>query len=200
MNALTRWFARTEHDGAAPALEAAATGVPPHLLQPETTPPVDRRRGTFEPTQKAVFQAVGTKVLLGWLQNRHQTLLPLTVNFRVLDENDAELLAEAMAAAMLAMSGATDASREPAEAFLRASGASGSTLELFRQALANPQPLVRLFDRLRASHGLGPLAYILMVVANDGRDPANVLFLQWAAARLELPTTVVRSVERRYRR
>lgn len=200
MNALARWFGRGEHDGAAAALEAIATGIPANVLEPEIAGPVDRRQRVFEPTRKAVSDAIGKKVLHGWLQNRHQILLPLTVNFRVLNEDQARLLAEVMAAALLAGSAVTDDDRAKAVQFLRSSGASESTLDAFATALVTPPPLYRLFDAARSSHDLGALAYILLVVVNDGRDPADGIFLQWAAAKLELPTTVVRSVERRYRR
>jgi uncharacterized membrane protein YebE (DUF533 family) len=45
------------------------------------------------------MEALAVKVLDGWLQNRHQTLFPLTLNLRSLDASGRELLVHMMAAA-----------------------------------------------------------------------------------------------------
>ena len=199
MNVLQRWFGGAERDGAAAVLEEPATEIGAALLSPEPESG-DRRRRGLDPTRTVMRHAMAKQVLNGWLQNRHQTLLPLTVNLRGFPEAQSDLLVATMAAGLLSSSMADEAARQRAADFLKTSGASQRTFQVLEAALAAPRPLVRLFEEVRAQQTLAPLAYILLVVVNDTRDPANAIFLQWAAAKLELRSTVVRSVERRYRR
>ena len=49
---------------------------------------IDRRHRAVAPGRRQIAEAVGQKVLHGFLQNRHQTLMPLSVNLARLAEAD----------------------------------------------------------------------------------------------------------------
>lgn len=66
-------------------------------------------------------------------------------------------------------------------------------------ALASPPALSRVLDEVSAAN-MGAYAYVAALVALGTRDTAGELFLDYLATRLNLPTTVVRSANRRYRR
>ena len=206
MNALFRWLGgRADRDGAATELEAGVTGIPASLLEPKPlvdveTPTVDRRRRALVAPEDVLLDTLAQKVLHGWLQNRHQTLLPLTVNFKVLSPEACELLTKLMGAALLACAAGKEDEQARATTWLRAHGANDVTVASFQSALTAPQPLYALLEAIRQESELGPLALILVMIVSDTRERSDQLFTQWVSAKLDLPNTVVRSIERRYRR
>ena len=199
---LARWFRNVqEHDGAAAVLEAHATGIGPLLALGETltAAPISRRQRPVALPGEVLTESLAEKVLNAWLQNRHQTLYPLTVNLRPLDAVQAALLARMMAFAMLAGTDAPNPERvEAALVWLGQVGGGDEVKQAFRAALAVPEPLSGL---LREIHGVGltAYAYVVSLVATDPRDAAGQLFLDYLAARLALPANVARSADRRYR-
>ena len=92
-------------DGAATALEAPATGITPAVLDvsaDRTPEPGGGRRGRkLGSGEQELVDGIAAKLLHGWLQNRHQTLYPLTVNLRSMRPEDGQALARWMAAAAL---------------------------------------------------------------------------------------------------
>jgi len=91
-------------DGAAAALETVATGISPAFLdaarEPEAMP--ERRRERVSGSgDDMLVQALSSKILHGWLQNRHQTLYPLTLNFRNLRPEQGKAVAQFLAASLL---------------------------------------------------------------------------------------------------
>jgi uncharacterized membrane protein YebE (DUF533 family) len=67
-----------------------------------------------------------------------------------------------------------------------------------RAALEAPPPLSRLLHEVQQADAAA-YAYVVALAAG-GRDLASRLFLDYLAARLGLPASVVRSANRRYRR
>ena len=219
---------RAQPDGGSAAIEALVTGVSPAMLAAATelrplsamdpavmlASPVSlpsggdlhevpsamqgRRDRVLAGGKQMLIDSLAAKVLHGWLQNRHQTLFPLTVNLRSLKPGQAEVLAEWMAVAALATRPSEDHDGAGLRDWLGSVGADAASLAALERALASPPPLDRALSAI-TRHGLGAYAYVAALMATDQREPATAPFLDYVAARLALPTTVVRSAVRRYR-
>ncbi len=192
-----------ERDGQATELEAHATGVSPATLDGSIAPAAEasrsRRQRRLALPRAIIAESLGEKVLHGWLQNRHQTLYPLTVNLRALDARRAVLLAQVMAVALLAGAAPPDAGQvEAASSWLGTVGGDEPALAALRAAVEAPVPLSTLLHEIQRAN-LAAYAYVVALAAGPSRDPAGQLFLDYLAARLGLPTNVVRSANRRYR-
>lgn len=159
---------------------------------------VHRQRVLASPGAVVVAESLGAKVLHVWLQNRHQTLYPLTVNLRTMEPRDAALLAQMMAVALLAGGPKLETERaEAAAAWLASVGADEAAQATLHAALATPPPLSRLLHEIQQTD-IAAYAYVVALAAGQ-RDPAGQLFLDYLAVRLGLPASVVRSANRRYR-
>ncbi len=206
MGLLSRLFGTSDgngqRDGQAEELAAHATGLPPALLDAGLLAggsPGRRQRQLASP-RAVVMESLGGKVLHAWVQNRHQTLYPLTVNFRMLEPPQAALLAQVMAVVLLADPTPPDAARiEAATSWLGTVGAEPAVQAALRAALETPRPLSRMLHEVQQSD-MAPYAYVVALAAGPSHDPAGQLFLDYLAARLDLPTEVIRSANRRYRR
>jgi len=193
-----------ERDGQAAELEAHATGFSPAALEAGVVPAAPagqgRRQRPLALPRAVIAESLSEKILHGWLQNRHQTLYPLTVNLRALDPPRVALLARVMAVALLAGTAAPSAERvEAASSWLGGVGGDEAARAALRAALeAPPASSVLLYGIQQAN--LTAYAYVVALVAAPSRDPAGALFLDYLAARLGLPAEVVRSANRRYRR
>ncbi|EYD74757.1 putative membrane protein [Rubellimicrobium mesophilum DSM 19309] len=176
-----------DRDGQARALE--------DLTQAQPGPPGPR--AAPNPAEE-IYLAVATKVLSGWLANRQQTLVPHTLNFRVLERAQADLLLAVMAAAAQA-DGEID-SREVRQLplALRRVGAGEDEARRLDEALAEPQHLGVLLARVQEA-GLGTHAYAAALLAINRGARANRAFLDYLGARLGLAPEVAGSLERRYR-
>lgn len=172
-------------DGQARALEQ-----PAHSAAPAPRPASD-------PGMR-LEEALGTKLLEGWLSNRQQTLVPHTLNFRALAPDEAMLLIEVMAAAAQA-DGEVDA-REARQLplALERVGAGEAEARRLEAALTKPQHLGEVVARVEAA-GLGTHAYAAALLAVNRRNRVNRAFLDYVAGRLGLAAEVVGSLERRYR-
>lgn len=198
-------------DGEAHALEALATGITTGQLDPDTPGPSEpkavtaggRRGRPLALPQDVLVEEVAQKVLHGWLQNRHQTLYPLTVNLRTLEPTKAALLTRMMATVMLA------GTRAPGEVRVAVGltwlGQAGGQVEgsegldrVLRSALETPEPLSSLLRDIQKA-GLTAYAYVVSIMAADLNDESERRFLDYLAVRLALPANVVRSADRRYR-
>lgn len=201
--ALGRLFGgNVSRDGQAPALEEHATGL--DLTQIATLAEAagagaGRRQRPLADPRAALETALSQKVLHAWLQNRHQTLFPLSVNLRNLEPDKAAVLARMAAlAGLAATSGRSDALAR-ARAWLDSVGADAHVRDAFEQASGDEPALTGLLLAVQDA-GIGAYAYVAALVALDSRDPAASPFLEYLAARLAVPATVVRSANRRYRR
>ena len=155
-----------------------------------------RRRPGMEP-ERILLESLAAKTLHAWLQNRHQTLFPLTLNLRVLDPGKRALLMRMVAAAALAEGREPDeAERERIFQDLAAAGAGEEERRLFVAALASPEPLPPLLRQVQEAQ-LGPYAYAASLAALDRRGLAIRAWLDYLAARFALPVGVTAWRERR---
>ena len=177
------------HDGPASLPEA-----------PEVARAAGRRGRGLDRADIVIADQIAGKILGFWLQNRHQTLFPLTVNLRTVAPAAARTLARFAAASLLAGAAGDEGERTHLRDWLEGAGADAPTLAAFTDALADPAALSTLLHEVSASTGLPAYAYVAALVALGQRDVTAQLFLEYLAARLALPTTVVRSANRRYRR
>ncbi len=199
MSLLQRLMGRRHPDGHAPVLEAPAGRLHGGTAQsPAPATSASRRRSRLPADPRVLILAsLGQKILHGWSQNRQQTLFPLTVNLRTLAPEARGLVLRATAAAMTAVTPPTP--REPIRAWLATVGATEADLARLDEALATPEPLARMLDAILTAH-LGPYAYAVSLAAVDRHTQAGPLYLEYLAARLAVPTNVVKSVNRRYAR
>ena len=183
----------------APEATAGATPGSPQGGIAEAPParPDRRHVQTLEPGL-SLREHLAEKVLYGWMQNRHQTLFPLTVNLRTLEPERAGMLLRVAALAVTALGSAEAGRAETARAWLRSAGVGPEGVGMFDAALDAPPPLGPLMQEVQRA-GLGAYAYAVALGTVDQRDPAGQRLLDFLAARLGVPNHVVRSVSRRYR-
>jgi uncharacterized membrane protein YebE (DUF533 family) len=157
-----------------------------------------RRERSAERPREVVVESLAQKVLHGWLQNRHQTLFPLALNFRSLRPPEVGLILHAMAVALTA-DGQVDRDEEARVAgSLSRIGVGEAERRLLEEAIRDPRPLGPLLGELQAAN-LGPHAYAASLLALNQRNAVNRLYLEYLAARLAIPNDVVASLNRRYR-
>ena len=92
---------------------------------------VGRRGRRLGVPQEILDRSLSQKVLHGWLQNRHQVLVPLTFRLGRLESADVELLMRFTAVALLNGSAADAASQGPVERWLRDIGADDSAVATY---------------------------------------------------------------------
>ncbi|PHK93952.1 hypothetical protein CR162_16150 [Pseudoroseomonas rhizosphaerae] len=162
---------------ALPATPPPAPPPPPGAAPPRPPPPTP---------QRLLQEQVATKLLHGWLQNRHQTLFPLALNLGNLPPPHRLLLARCMQATA-AMTGAPP----PAEALAAIGGGAAE-----RAALAEaPPPLPELLSALQRE-GLGAHAYsAALLSAAEAR--VGQAWLDYLAAAFALPPSVTADLRRR---
>lgn len=196
--------AAAERDGSAHGLEAevrrignlAEFGDEPEIARAAQTQ--RRARRPIALPRQLIVEALSEKVLHDWLQNRHQTLYPLTINLRRLDAGQVELILQ-VAALFLSAIGTTGRVRtEQGAAWLASVGAQPEQLGRFAVIAADPPALAPLLERVQEAD-LGALAYAVSRALADPRNAVSRLFLDYLAARLAVPNNVLRSVNRRYR-
>ena len=195
---LFKW--REPADGASPALEALASEVGP-LATDTQTGGIGRRERDANDGTAVIHDALGAKVLHGWLQNRHQTLMPLTFNVATLSAPQRAALARMLASFLLIGRPAAEAIDfgPTLRTWLSEVGGDPDTLMTFDQALTASLPLNETFD-LAQEMGLSTYAYVAALMASDTRYPVSVMLCDMVQARFDLPTAIVRSAARRYRR
>lgn len=160
--------------------------------------PQGRRAKLGSPAAIIQMETVGQKVLNAWLQNQHQTMFPLVVNFRNIDQASAVAIARLMAVATLAGGAGTGSSAHEAERWLKNVGADDAILDVYRSGLAVPMPLSEALEAVIKS-GAASLAYVAAIVATRRRQRADEVFVDYVATRLELSSETIRSADRRYR-
>ena len=145
-----------------------------------------------------VLDAVALKLLLGFLENRHQTRYPLRLNLPALSQERCEIIVRMMAVAMLASGQGANQGRERLEAWLTRAAAGPRERALLDAALADPPPLSGLIDAVTAED-LGPSAYAAALAALDQRQEVDRCFRDYLAARLAIPSEIAISLAERYR-
>lgn len=175
-------------DGQARALEALAF----RASESDRAP-----RPASEP-ERVLQEAVATKLLGGWLSNRNQTLVPHTLNYAVLQPDQASLLVAVMAAAAQADGQVSPTESRQIPLALERLGAGDGLARQLEAALHVPQPLGSLLAQVQEA-GLTTHAYAAALLAIERRSRVNRAFLHYLSARLGLSPDVASSLERRYR-
>ncbi|WP_165943317.1 DUF533 domain-containing protein [Roseicella aquatilis] len=190
------FFVPSGRDGQAELLQrqALVTGEEP---DPAAAPP--RRHGGPPAPRRLLEEMLAARTLGAWLQNRQQTLFPLTLNLRVVDPAARPLLVRMVAASALAGGAVpTAAERERLWAELEAAGAAAAERLAFEAELAAPEPLPPLLRALQEAH-LGAHAYAASLLALDRGSATSRAWLDYLTARFGLPPEVVAGLQRRRR-
>jgi hypothetical protein len=203
LNLLGRLFAiPVQRDGQAELLERQALGVdgdlsPPHPAALPT--PAERQHGGAVAPRRMLDDAIASKTLDAWLQNRQQTLFPLTLNFRIIDPKARGLLVSIAAASALAGGAVpTAVERERLSQELTAAGAGEAEQALLQAELDRPVALPPLLLALQGAR-LGAHAYAASLLALDRRVETSRAWLGYLAARLDLPPEIILGLHRRRR-
>ncbi len=169
--------------------------------EPAAPVAASRRERAADAGSAVIAEALGAKVLHGWLQNRHQTLMPLTLNLSVMAEDQQARLARILASLLLAGRPA-DAAAElgpTLRSWLSGLGAGHATVAAFDQAMDDPLPLNVIFE-IAQRNELTIYTYVAALVASDTRFPVSTMLCDVVQTRFDLPAALVRSAVRRYRR
>lgn len=148
--------------------------------------------------EESAVQVLASKVLLDWLRNRQQLLVPFTLDFAKLEKPRPELLIDGMVAAALAEGVDAKTATGRLEAALGVARASGPHREYARKALEQPRPLHEVLGEVGDVRA-GAVLYAACVLAIDRRKPVNRHFLRYIAARLQLSEQLAKNVEQRFR-
>lgn len=193
---------REPADGASPALETSATGTGSDALDGVTSALHGRRERDPNDGSSVIQDALSVKLMHGWLQNRHQTLMPLTLNVAMLSDEQRASLARILASFLLVgrlKSEAIDFAPTLRSWLSEVGGGDVDTLGAFDAALDNPLPLNVAFE-LAQNLELTIYAYVAALMASDPRFSVSVMLCDMVQARFNLQSAVVRSAIRRYRR
>ena len=148
-----------------------------------------RRERAPNPGSAVLADTLGAKVLHGWLQNRHQTLMPLTLNVALMTLEQQEQLAAILASLLLA--GRPGEAAGTAAPMLRdwfaGLGGDAAALAAFEQAMSMPLPLNVIFDLAQSSE-LTIYTYVSALMASDTRYPVSVMLCDMVQARFDLPS------------
>ena len=175
------------HDGQAAEVEEIAGEAGAPLAATVQSTPARPQRAVARP-ETVISAALAQKLLHGWMQNRYQTRYPLILNLRNHDPAEAALLIEAVHYALRS----TDASKEAVDragAWVASVGGRLGPLD--------DSDTRHLIDRVHAAR-LAPQAYAACAGALGRRTVADRRFLDFLAARLDLPDDVARSLNRRF--
>ncbi|MDP4026877.1 hypothetical protein Q8W71_30235 [Methylobacterium sp. NEAU 140] len=172
---------------------------PAEAVPSEAVPTLDRRERASTPAERQLAEAIAQKMLHGWLQNRHQTLMPLSVNLALLPPDERGRVARFAALAATAGTDVTAPAR--LAAWLAGASADADTLAAYDAALGAPPAFGRTLADVAAPSCAG-IAYVLALVAARGDDAggAGHAFAEYVAERLALPGAARRSARRRHGR
>lgn len=143
--------------------------------------------------------SLSSKILGAHLDNRHQTSYPLTIDFRSLNQNDGDLLLDAMSASILADGRSDNARIANAMARLKALGGKEREAARLAGVIASPRPLSTILPAILSAN-IAAHAYAISLIALPHPSGTARLYLNYLAARLALSQEVTASLNRRYRR
>ena len=172
-------------------IEAAETTEPTETTgAPQSGGPPDH--------DESLVHVVAAKILLDWLRNRQQLLVPFTLDLRKSAPEEAAILVHAMVAAAQADGTFDDRERERIDAALAQLNADADHRALLSAALEQRRPLSELLAEVPDVQ-MGARVYAACLLTIDLRKPVNRHYLRYLAARLQLPQELARSLEQRFR-
>lgn len=169
------------------AASAAATDVARQTDEPRALPPHD----------EAVVDVLAAKVLIDWLRNRQQLLVPFRLDLHKLEAHHAELVIQAFAAAALADGPLDQAKRERLDAALAFASASDEQRASLWRAVEHAKPLREVLMGVTDVR-TGAIFHAASLLAIDRRKRVNRHYLRYLAARLQLSEDLSRDLERRF--
>lgn len=165
--------------------------------EPTDAPEAHGEAGGPPEYDDSIVDILASKLLIDWLRNRQQLLVPLTVDLEKLDAAEVETLMHAMVAAAQADGAFDPGDHERLTAALRLLNATESQQQLLRGVLAHRKPLNEVLSGVPDVKA-GALVYAASLVAIDRRKRVNRYYLRYLAARLKLPRDLARNVEQRF--
>jgi len=136
-------------------------------------------------------------VLIDWLRNRQQLLIPFTLDLRKLDSKLAPCVIHAMATAAGADGTIDEKTHARLDAALDRIHATDEQRALLTRALENPLSLRHVLQDAKDSQN-GAIYYAASLLAIDRRKRVNRYYLRYLSARLQLPAELARNLERRF--
>ena len=180
---LQRLFGGGQPDGVAEGVEEDALAAGGAIADDIAPPPPAAPK-----PESVVLEALGQKVLHAWLQNRHQTRYPLVLNLRNNTPDEVGLVLRAVRRSLALVDPSEEAFARAAEFIGKIGGA------LDRET---GPPVHDLVGRLHEAR-LASEAYAACAGALGRRGVAARRYLDFLAARLEVPDEVARSINRRF--
>ena len=143
------------------------------------------------------MQVLASKILIDWLRNRQQLLVPLTLDLQKLEPAEVEVVLHAMVTAAQA-DGAGDArGSERLGAALERVNATAEHRGMLSELLEHPKALRRVLGSV-GDVKTGAIVYAASLLSIDRRNRVNRRYLRYLAARLRLPEALSRNLERRF--
>lgn len=146
---------------------------------------------------QGTIEMLGAKILIDWLRNRQQLLVPFKLDLQQLDGQQVDTLMQAMIAAAQAEGPAPEGVPARLKTALNALNASAAHEAAFQRACTHPLPMHQVLAQVPDVQA-GALVYAASVLATDRRKLVNRQYLRYLAARLHLPRDLARSLEQRY--
>ena len=145
----------------------------------------------------AIVRLLASKILMDWLRNRQQLLVPLALDLQKLEAPVAEMLMRAMVTASHA-DGVFDAQDEKRlGAALQRLNASDAQRTGLRALISERKPLDYVL-RDAPDAETGAMVYAASLLASDRRKRVNRYYLRYLGERLKLGKDLLRGLEQRY--
>ena len=167
----------------AQSAQEAVTAVPSEARPPEY--------------DESIIQMLTSKILIDWLRNRQQLLVPLTVDMQKLEAEQADNLIYAMVAAAQADGAVEAGDRQRLDAALTRLNAAEAHRTTLAAAIETRKSLGEVLARVPDVQ-TGAVVYAASLLSIDRRKRVNRYYLRYLASRLKLPPDLSRSLEQRY--
>jgi uncharacterized membrane protein YebE (DUF533 family) len=154
-------------------------------------------RGAPPEYDESVVDILASKILVDWLRNRRQLLVPLTVDLQKVEPSEAETLLHGMVAAAQADGAFDTADRDRLTAALRLLNAAESHHDMLPAIIENGKPLQQVLAGVPDVKS-GAIVYAASLLAIDRRKRVNRYYLRYLAARLQLPRDLAENIEQRF--
>jgi uncharacterized membrane protein YebE (DUF533 family) len=156
------------------------------------------REGGPQEHDETIVEILAAKILIDWLRNRQQLLVPFSIDLQKVEEHEARLMLEAMLAAAQADGTVDGKERERVESALTLVNAGEAQRALVERVIEQPRALAAILGEVGDVQAAA-LFYAASLLVVDRRKLVNRRYLRYLAARLQLPKELARSLEQRYR-
>ena len=136
-------------------------------------------------------------MLVDWLRNRQQLLVPFTLDLRKLDAKLAPCVIHAMATAAGADGTIDEKTHARLDAALERIHATDEQRAILAEALEKPLSLRQVLHDTKDMQ-TSAIYYAASLLAIDRRKRVNRYYLRYLSARLQLSAELARNLERRF--